>query len=260
MTAALVALGAITLRFTEETGRTATMLGSAIASLRRGPYYTRIWLSQMLEIGNRSLPVVLVTAAFSGMVFALQTWEGFEKFGATSLVGFTVALGLTREFVPVLAALILAGRVGAAMAAEIGTMMVTEQVDALQTMATDPVKYIVVPRLIAATLMLPVLVVIGDLVGIAGGYFVSVRMLGAAPTAYWNSSFDYLEHADVLGGLIKAAAFGAVIALCGCVRGFSTRGGAQGVGRATTGAVVTASMVILISDFFLTRALLAFLS
>ena len=259
MKALLAALGAWTLRFTEETGRSAALLFAVLSSMRRPPYYFRNLAEQMLEIGNRSLPVVLVTAAFSGAVLALQTWEGFEKFGATSLVGFSVAIGMTRELVPVLAGLVVAGRVGSAMAAEIGTMMVTEQIDALETMATDPVKYLIAPRIVATAVMLPLLVIIGDLVGISGGYVVVVELLDAPGPAYWNSTFDFLEMEDVIGGLIKAAIFGGMIALFGCSRGIQTRGGAQGVGRATTGAVVTASLAILISDFFLSKLLITLL-
>ncbi len=257
MTRLLTAVGQWAVRLASDAGETALLFGSTIAGLVSGPYYVRSWFAQMFEIGNRSLPVVLVTAGFSGAVFALQTWEGFAKFGATGLVGFAVARGMTRELVPVMASLMVAGRAGSAMAAEIGTMMVTEQVDALKTMAVDPVRYLVVPRVLAAALMLPILVVIGDLMGIFGGYAVAVRMLGAAPTAYWNSSFDFLDIQDVAGGLLKASLFGIMIALFSCARGFRTSGGAQGVGRATTGAMVTSSMAILVSDFFLTKLLLS---
>ena len=253
----LRALGAFTLRFLEDTGTTARLLARAILSLRRRPYYLRNWSSQMLEIGNRSLPVVFVTAAFSGAVFALQVWEGFNRFGAGSLVGFAVALAMTRELIPVLAGIMVAGRAGSAMAAEIGTMVVTEQVDALETMATDPVKYIVVPRLFAGATMLPVLVIIGDVIGIWGGFVVAVEMLGLPATTYWNSAYDFLTLEDVAGGLIKSSVFGLLVALSGCTQGLLTTGGAQGVGRATTRAVVTASMAILISDFFLSKLILA---
>ena len=251
------AIGARTIEATELAGSTAMLFGRAVGSLFSRPYFFANWWAQAREIGNRSLPVVIVTAVFSGAVFALQTWEGFEQFGATSLVAFAVARGMTRELVPVLTGLMVAGRVGSAMAAEIGTMMVTEQVDALETMATDPVKYLVVPRIVAAALMLPVLVVLGDILGILGGYGVSVYLLGARPMTYWNASFDYIEMGDVTGGLIKASIFGVMIAVFSCVRGFRTTGGAEGVGRATTGAVVTSSMAILISDFFLTKLLLS---
>jgi len=240
----------------EHAGATWLLLWRSFASLGRRPYYMHNWFLQMVEIGNRSLPVVVVTAVFSGAVFALQTWQGFEKFGATTLVAFATALALTRELIPVLAGLMVAGRAGSAMAAEIGTMMVTEQVDALETMAVEPIKWLVVPRIIASATMLPVLVMLGDILGILGGYAVSVYLLGARPVPYWEASFKFITMDDVSSGLVKAALFGVMIAVFSCVQGFRTRGGAEGVGRATTGAVVSSSMAILISDFFLTRALL----
>ncbi|MFQ5743754.1 MAG: MlaE family ABC transporter permease [Acidobacteriota bacterium] len=252
----VIGLTRITNGFAEEAGRTALLLLRAVLALRCPPYYVRTWFDQMIEVGNRSLPVVLVTAIFSGMVFALQTWQGFERFGTTAFVGQVVALAITREMVPVLAALMVSGRAGSAMAAEIGTMVVTEQVDALRTMATDPVRYLVVPRIVATAIMLPILVVIGDLVGIFGGYLVAVKLLGAGSNTYWRGTWSVLTMSDISSGLIKAAVFGLLIALFGCVRGFNTRGGAQGVGRATTGAVVSGSMAILISNFFLTKLLL----
>ena len=256
MKSAVTAIGTASLHILADAGRTADLFFRALSSLRRPPYYLRALAGQMMEVGNRSLIVVLVTSAFSGAVFALQTWEGFEQFGATSLVGFAVSRSMTRELVPVLSALIVAGRVGSAMAAEIGTMTVTEQVDALRSMGTDPIKYLVVPRVLATAFMLPILVVIGDLVGIAGGYVVAVQLQGAPATPYWSSSFDYLTLGDITGGLVKACVFGIMIALFGCLRGFRASGGAAGVGKATTGAVVASSMTILISDFFLTKLLL----
>lgn len=256
MTRLVEALGRRIITTLREAGKVTMLFGQSIASLFRGPWYFRNWFAQMVEMGNRSLPVVLVTAVFSGAVFALQTWQGFERFGATTLVAYATALAMTRELVPVLAGLMVAGRAGSAMAAEIGTMKVTEQIDALETLAVEPVKWLVVPRIVAGAVMLPVLVAIGDLVGITGGYLVAVNMLGARATQYWEASFLYIDSADVISGLVKASIFGVMIALFSCSRGLATTGGAQGVGRATTGAVVTSSMAILISDFFLTRALL----
>jgi len=249
-------LGRVTMDLVEETGRTTTLLFQAIAALRRRPWHVHQWFEQMLEVGVRSLPVVLVTSIFSGAVFALQTWEGFERYGSPSFVGPVVALAITREMVPVLAGLMVSGRAGSAMAAEIGTMVVTEQVDALRTMATDPIKYLVVPRIMATAFMLPTVVAIGDLLGIWGGYLVAVRLLGASGPAYWQGTWDVLTWTDINSGLIKSAVFGLLIALFGCSRGFHTRGGAQGVGRATTRAVVSGSMAILISNFFLTKLLI----
>lgn len=257
MTRMVSSLGGWVMSTFAEAGAVALLAGQAAASLVRGPWYLRNWFAQMMELGNRSLPVVLVTAVFSGAVFALQTWQGFEQFGATTLVAYATALAMTRELIPVLAGLMVAGRAGSAMAAEIGTMKVTEQIDALETLAVEPVKWLVVPRIVAGAIMLPVLVAIGDFVGILGGYLVAVYMMGARAAQYWESSFMYIDTSDVVSGLLKAAIFGVMIALFSCARGLATSGGAQGVGRATTGAVVASSMAILISDFFLTRALLA---
>ncbi len=249
-------LGRIVIEFGEDIGQVGILFFKAIASLRRPPFYFHTWFVQMLEVGNRSLPVVLVTSLFSGMVFALQSWQGFARFGATEMTGTVVAIAITREMVPVLASLMVAGRAGSAMAAEIGTMVVTEQVDALRTMGTDPIEYLAVPRLIATSVMLPVVVMIGDLVGIYGGYLVVVKLMGGGEVTYWQRTWEFLMMSDVTSGLIKAAVFGLIIALFGCVRGFNTTGGAQGVGRATTGAVVGGSMGILISNFFLTKLLI----
>lgn len=239
------------LSFSEELGRILILLYSSIKQLFKPPSDVRITFKQMLEIGIKSLPVVLITAIFTGMVFAHQTFTGFKRFGAEALVGTVVALSMTRELGPVLTALIVAGRAGAAMAAELGTMRVTEQIDALETLATNPIKYLVVPRLIACTFMLPSLTVIADITGIIGGYFVTVGLFGASSIVYWKRTWDYLETSDIYHGLIKAAFFGISISLISCYRGFYTYGGAEGVGRATTGAVVISSMTILISDYFL---------
>jgi phospholipid/cholesterol/gamma-HCH transport system permease protein len=251
------AIGAAVMEFVRATGEAGLLLWRSLQSLLRGPWYFRNWWLQMMELGNRSMPIVVVTALFTGAVFALQVWEGFAKFGAVELVAFAVALGMTRELVPVLASIMVAGRAGSAMAAEIGTMKVTEQLDAMEAMATDPIKYLVVPRIVAAAVMLPVVVVIGDLLGITGGYLASVYLNDARPSVYWEASFAFISVDDVTSGLIKSSIFGVMIAVFSCARGFSAGGGAEGVGRATTGAVVTSSMAILISDFFLTRALLA---
>ena len=208
-------------------------------------------LKQMLDIGVNSLPVVLITAIFTGMVLALQSYTGFKRFGAEGLVGSVVALSMTRELGPVLTALIVTGRAGAAMAAELGTMRVTEQIDALETLATNPIIYLVVPRFFSGLIMLPCLTVIADIVGIIGGYFVTVIMLNANVTTYMRMTWDYLEMQDIYNGLIKACFFGAALSLIGCYKGFYATGGAEGVGKATTGAVVISFMVILISDYFL---------
>jgi phospholipid/cholesterol/gamma-HCH transport system permease protein len=185
------------------------------------------------------------------MVLALQSFTGFKRFGAEGLVGTVVALSMTRELGPVLSALIVTGRAGAAMAAELGTMRVTEQIDALEAMATNSVKYLVVPRFLAGVIMLPALAVVTDIVGIIGGYTVSVLLLGTNAKTYMRSTWDFLHMQDIYSGITKALFFGAMFTLISCYKGYYARGGAEGVGRATTGAVVYSSMTILISDYFL---------
>jgi phospholipid/cholesterol/gamma-HCH transport system permease protein len=235
----------------EQIGQIIILLYAILKWLFRPPLDIRHTLKQMLEIGVKSLPVVLITAVFTGMVLALQSYTGFKRFGAESLVGTVVALSMTRELGPVLTALIVTGRAGAAMAAELGTMRVTEQIDALETLATNPVKYLIVPRFMSGLIMLPFLTVISDIVGIMGGYFVTVMLLGANVRTYMRMTWDYLEFQDIYSGLIKACFFGASLSLICCYKGFYTEGGAEGVGKATTGAVVISFMTILISDYFL---------
>jgi len=244
-------VGRTIMSFSEELGRVLILLFQTMRQLLRPPLEIRNTFRQMLEIGVRSLPVVLITAVFTGMVFALQTFTGFKRFGAEALVGTVVALSMTRELGPVLTGLIVAGRAGAAMAAELGTMRVTEQIDALDTLATNPVKYLVVPRFIAGIFMLPALAGVAALTGILGGYFVTVGLFETSSIVYWKRTWDFLEVSDIVNGLIKAGFFGASISLISCYKGFYTRGGAEGVGKATTGAVVLSSMTILISDYFL---------
>ena len=229
-----------------------TLFLQVVSSAVRPPSEFRNIVKQMEEVGIRSMPVVLVTATFTGMVLALQSYSGFQRFGATSFVGSVVALSITRELGPVFAGLMVSGRVGASMAAELGTMKVTEQIDALITLATNPDKYLVVPRVVAATIVLPILVVFADLLGIIGGYFVSVYLMGANPYVYMSKTYQYLEFKDIYTGLIKASVFGMLIALISCHHGFVAQGGAEGVGRATTRAVVASSMMVLISDYFMT--------
>jgi len=243
--------GAVIEKPVEGVGRCMLLLFSVVKWIFRPPIDIRNTLKQMLEIGVNSLPVVLITAVFTGMVLALQSYTGFKRFGAEGLVGSVVALSMTRELGPVLSALIVTGRAGAAMAAELGTMRVTEQIDALETLATNPVKYLVVPRFLSGTVMLPALTVVTDIIGIIGGYFVTVILLGASSKAYMRATWDYLQIDDIYSGLIKACFFGASFTLVSCYKGFYTKGGAEGVGRATTGAVVVSSMAILISDYFL---------
>jgi phospholipid/cholesterol/gamma-HCH transport system permease protein len=248
-------LGKRTTYFIEEVGNVSLLFLQTLKWSLRPPLGFRNIFKQMEEVGVRSVPVVLITAVSTGMVLALQSHTGFKRFNAESLVGTVVALSMTRELGPVLTALIVAGRAGAAMAAELGTMRVTEQIDALSTMATNPIKYLVVPRLLSGMLMLPILTIFSDAIGIAGGYLVAVQMLDVNPVVYMRRTTDYLEYDDIFGGLLKAFVFGMIIATISCYKGFNTEGGAEGVGKATTGAVVISSMLILISDYFLTSML-----
>ncbi|WP_029013925.1 MlaE family ABC transporter permease [Niveispirillum irakense] len=248
----LSGIGRATLTFLEAAGRLALFTLTALSHCVRPPFYLRHIGRQMVEIGYYSLPVVGLTAVFTGMVLALQSYSGFSRFSAESAIATVVVLSITRELGPVLAGLMVAGRIGAAMAAELGTMRVTEQVDALTTLATNPYKYLVAPRLIAGTTMLPILVLIADIIGVFGGYLVSVYRLGFNPSSYINNTWQYLEFMDVVSGLVKAAAFGFVISLMGCYHGYHSRGGAQGVGAATTNAVVSSSILILVLNYLLT--------
>ena len=208
---------------------------------------------QFLVIGFYSLPVVGMTAIFSGAVLALQSYTGFSRFSAESSIATVVVLSITRELGPVLAGLMVAGRVGASMAAEIGTMRVTEQIDALYTLSTDSIKYLVTPRLIAALVSLPCLVLVADIIGVMGGYLVSVYTLGFNSSNYIINTLEYLEFIDVLSGLVKAVAFGAIIALISSYHGYYSDRGAKGVGNATTSAVVHSSILILLSNYFITQ-------
>jgi phospholipid/cholesterol/gamma-HCH transport system permease protein len=247
--------GRAALQWLEELGQFFTMIAWAVMWTPRRPFDRPEWLRQMVRVGFDSIPVVVLTTMFTGMVLALQTYRGFERFHAEGFVGSVVALSLTRELAPVLTGLMVAGRVGSSMAAELGTMRVTEQIDALHAMATEPVHYLVVPRVGASVLMLPLLTLVGDAIGILGGWAVAVGLFAANPSVYWDRTFQFLEVNDVTSGLVKAGFFGLILSATGCAKGFYTSGGAEGVGRATTAAVVTASLYILLSDFFLTKVL-----
>jgi phospholipid/cholesterol/gamma-HCH transport system permease protein len=249
----LATIGRGVLGACESVGELVLFAVQAIVRGVAGPWYPRLILRQMVEIGYFSLPVVGLTAIFSGMVLALQSYTGFARFEAESAIPTIVVLSMTRELGPVLAGLMVAGRVGAAMAAEIGTMRVTEQIDALTTLSTDPMRYLVFPRLLAGLLMLPLLVLVADVIGVMGGFVVSVYKLGFQPIEYINRTFEFLETQDVVSGLVKAAVFGFIIALMGCFQGYNSKGGAQGVGAATTRAVVSASIMILIANYIITE-------
>ena len=249
----LQTIGRVFLAFLATAGRLSLFTINAVSHCVRPPFYLRIISKQMIEIGYYSLPVVGLTAVFAGMVLALQSYTGFARFSAEGAIANVVVLSITRELGPVLAGLMVAGRIGAAMAAEIGTMRVTEQIDALTTLSTNPMKYLVAPRLIAGFLMMPLLVLVADVIGVFGGYLVAVHKLGFNPSNYLQNTWDFLEFSDVVSGLVKASAFGFIITLMGCYHGYNSKGGAQGVGMATTNAVVSASILILCSDYILTE-------
>ncbi len=250
-------LGRMTLASLELAGAITLFAFEALRAVVQPPYYRRQIVRQMLEIGYYSLPVVGLTAIFTGMVLALQSYTGFSRFSAESAIPNVVVVSLTRELGPVLAALMVAGRVGAAMAAEIGTMRVTEQIDALTTLSTDPFKYLVAPRVLAGIITMPILVLVDDIVGVMGGYIVGVYKLDFNDVAYLRNTIDFLQFQDVFSGLVKAAVFGFLITLMGCYHGYTSKGGAQGVGMATTNAVVSASMLILTFNYFITEAFFA---
>ncbi|PZO88631.1 MAG: ABC transporter permease [Micavibrio aeruginosavorus] len=246
--------GHAVLRSLQSLGALSLFIGQSVRHVFTPPWYPRLLLRQVIDIGYYSLPVVGMTAIFTGMVLALQSYTGFTRFNAESAIAGVVALSVTRELAPVLAGLMVAGRIGASIAAEIGTMRVTEQIDALSTLSVNPYKYLVVPRIVAGTLMLPVLVLIADIIGIYGGYIVSIYSLGFSEGSYLNQTWSILEVNDVVSGLVKAAAFGFIVTMMGCYHGFNSGRGAQGVGAATTYAVVSSSILILIFNFILTKA------
>lgn len=252
---ALSSIGRVFIEFLASTGRLTLFLTNSLVQGLQPPYYFRQMLRQFWEIGYLSLPVVGLTAFFTGMVLALQSYTGFSRFNAEGAIASVVALSMTRELGPVLAGLMISGRIGGAMAAEIGTMRVTEQLDALITLSTNPQKYLIAPRLLAGVTMLPLLVLIADVIGIFGGYIVSVYRLDFNPAIYIKQTFDFIQMGDVTSGLIKAAFFGFIITSMGCYHGFNSKGGAQGVGRATTYAVVSSSILILVANYFLTALL-----
>jgi phospholipid/cholesterol/gamma-HCH transport system permease protein len=247
------AVGRAFITFLQTAGKLGIFGFHGVRHIFAPPFFFRLIGRQMLSIGYFSLPVVGLTALFTGMVLALQIYVGSVRFNAESAVASIVVLGITRELGPVLGGLMVAGRVSAAMAAEIGTMRVTEQIDALLTLSTNPHKYLVAPRLLAATLMMPLLVLIADIIGVMGGFIVGTSKLGFNEGTYLQNTHDFLEASDVISGLVKAAVFGFIIALMGCYHGFHSQGGAQGVGRATTNAVVSASILILFANYIITE-------
>jgi len=249
---ALDRLGRAVLAGVEEMGKILLLFISVLGWMFRPPLKLHNIFKQMEFVGVKSIFVVVLTGTFTGMVMALQGYHGFRMFSAESLVGSTVALGMTRELGPVLTSLMVTARAGSAMAAELGTMRVTDQIDALYVMAANPVKHLIVPRVIAGVLLVPLLTVVSDFMGILGGYFVGVHILNINSGVFIKNITRLVELNDIYNGLVKAACFGLILSLIGCYKGFNTYGGAEGVGRATTEAVVLASITILISDYFLT--------
>ncbi len=235
------------------------LAGRSISNVFGHPRYVGDTVQQADTIGVGSLPIVVLTGLFTGMVLALQTSNTLQKFGSLSLTGQLVSLSMVRELGPVLTGLMVAGRNASGMASELGSMQVTEQIDAMRALGTDPSKKLVTPRVVATVIMLFFLTVISDLVGLTGGFLISFFLLRLDPSQYWTTAYQSLHFEDVLMGLIKPLFFGYIIATVGCYYGLSTRGGTQGVGRSTTQAVVAASVLILISDFFITKFLMAWL-
>jgi phospholipid/cholesterol/gamma-HCH transport system permease protein len=246
-------LGRQTIDFFQKVGILSIFIAKIMSGLVKRPFYLDLILRQLISIGYFSLPVVAMTAIFSGAVLALQSYTGFSRFSAESSIATVVVLSITRELGPVLAGLMVAGRVGASIAAEIGTMKVTEQIDALFILSTDPIKYLVVPRVVASVITMPCLVLIGDIIGVMGGYLVSVHKLGFNGTSYITNTIEYLETMDVVSGLVKASVFGFIIAIMSCYHGYYSGKGAKGVGSATTDAVVSSSILILLSNYLITE-------
>ncbi len=253
----LRALGKPLVKFIISLGQLSLFIVKSLYHALTPPFYFKNFLRQVMDIGFYSLPVVGLTTVFAGMVIALQTYSGFSSIGAEQAVANVVLISVTRELAPVLSALMVAGRIGAAMAAEIGTMKVTEQIDALVTLSTNPFKYLFAPRLWAGLFVLPLLVLFGDVIGVFGGYVVGVYKLGFNPANYINATIENLEMIGIISGLTKAAVFGFIIALMGCYNGYKSKGGAQGVGEATTNAVVSASILILIFNYIITEIFFA---
>ncbi len=245
-------IGRAVLGMLAEIGRFSAFVARTVAAAVSPPIFFGQFLRQCMQIGYFSLPVVGVTAVFIGAALALNIYVGGARFNAEQFVPNIVVLGITRELGPVLAGLMLAGRVSAGIAAEIGTMRVTEQIDAMSTLSTDPFRYLIAPRVVAATLTLPVLVIVADIIGVMGGYLVATSSLGFNGAVYLRNTFNFMEPQDVVLGLVKAAVFGFIIAGVGAYQGYRSNGGALGVGRATTNAVVVAIVLILAVNYLIT--------
>jgi phospholipid/cholesterol/gamma-HCH transport system permease protein len=247
-------VGRSVLDMLQTAGRVSLFAVRGVRAIFSPPWFFGQLGRQLMSVGYFSLPVVGLTAVFTGAALALNIYTGGGRFNAEQIMPQIVALGITRELGPVLAALMLAGRVSAAMAAEIGAMRATEQIDALHTLSTDPMRYLIAPRLLATVIVLPLLVVVADIIGIAGGWVVATKTLDFNGAVYVKNTWDFLQSWDVESGLIKAAVFGFLVALMGCYHGYHSSGGARGVGRATTHAVVSAAILIFAADYLLTSA------
>lgn len=251
----LTHIGSRTIALAEGAGAFTLMFLHVLGAILRPPFEFRQLMKQLEKVGTDSFMVVAITCMFTGMVFTLQTYDGFARFQAEAYVPGVLGVALLRELAPVLGGMMMAGRVGSAMAAELGTMKVTDQIDALEVMATDPIQYLVVPRFLATIVMMPLLIAMGDLIGLLGSWYLVVHVLDAPLYGFMDRVFEFLDAFDFWSGIIKAAVFGGIVASVGCYQGLATRNGAEGVGRSTTSAVVNASLGILISDFFLTKVL-----
>ncbi|WP_244868112.1 MlaE family ABC transporter permease [Vannielia litorea] len=250
----LALIGRNTLALLAAIGRVAMFLGATISHMVRPPFYLKELWQAILNVGYFSLPVVGLTAIFTGGALALQIYSGGSRFNAEAVVPQIVAIGMVRELGPVLVGLMIAARVTSSVAAEIATMKVTEQIDALVTLSTHPMKYLTVPRVLAALITVPALVAVGDVIGVMGGFLVATERLGFNPAAYLQNTWNFLETLDIVSSLVKGAAFGFIAALMGCYYGMNSGRGAQGVGRATKLSVVAAAVLILAANFLLTQA------
>ena len=249
----LIEIGKISIMFLRATGKLFIFIYLFFNGLIKHQIYYKLLFIQFYKIGFSSLPVIALTAFFTGAALALQIFEGGSRFNAENVVPSIVSIGMVRELGPVLAGLIISGRVSASIAAEIGTMKVSEQIDALITLSMDPIKYLVVPRVLASMIALPFLVFIGNIIGIYGGFFISTNNLNFNPSIYIKNTVDFLQYGDILSSMIKALTFGFILSIIGCYNGFNTTKGAEGVGKATKNAVVSSSILILAANYFLTQ-------
>ncbi len=249
-------IGKVVILFLNNTGHFFIFFTKILRSIFK-PWYFKNIINQMIFIGYFSLPVVSLTSFFTGGALALQIYYGGNQFNSEAIVSSIVALGITRELGPVLGGIVVAGRVSSAIAAELGTMKVTEQIDALKTLSADPISYLIIPRIISGIIMLPILIIFADIIGIMGGWFIGTQSLGFNGSVYIQNTIDFLEVSDISSGLIKASFFGFIITIMGCYQGFNSSGGAQGVGKATTNAVVSASVLILASNYIMTNLFFA---